>query len=124
MIGKNETKMHPISFEYLTLLFTISFYYIHCLRNCCHCTNNNQAKTYILSILNTLLYFLQLLFVISISITFVTVVTVVIVVTVFIISIIFVIVVISSVIVAIAVDLIGIVMEERQNIRNDNVNHR
>ncbi len=74
----------------------------------------------ILSTLNILLYFLQLVFIVSISII------VVIIITVFIIFIVFVTAIIVSafVVVTVVVAFIGIVMEEGQNIRNDNVNHR
>ena len=67
---------------------------LHC-RYCCQSWVRKRLKR-ILSILNTLLYFLQLVLIISISIVFVTVI-----------------------IVAVIVSA-----EEGQNIRNDNVNHR
>ena len=73
------------------------------------------------SILNTLLYFLQLVFIISIFFIIVVIVSI----TVFIISILFVIVIIVSIIVIITdVALIGVTTEEGQNIRKDNVNHQ
>ena len=89
---------HTINFEYLALLFTV--------------------LVFILSISNVF---------VTVVIVFVTVVIVVIVITVFIIFIVFVTAIIISaivVVVTVVVAFIGIVMEEGQNIRNDNVNHQ
>jgi hypothetical protein len=104
-------------------------------RHCHYCRQSWARKRLkrILSILNTLLYFLQLVFIFSVSIVFITaiiasvIVGVIVIVIVVIISIVFVIVsivVIVSVIIAIVVAFIGIATEEGQNIRNDNANHR